>query len=46
MARRAETIAEFYGENEGLSERELAALNGLSRVWDCVKIRWTKAISG
>ena len=25
---------------EGLSERELALLNGIPRVWDCGKTRW------
>lgn len=29
---------------EGLTERELAELNGLVRVWDCGKIRYTKPI--
>lgn len=29
---------------EGLSERELAALNGLHRVWDAGKVRWVKAL--
>ena len=29
---------------EGLSERELAYLNGLGRVWDCGKIRYVKQL--
>lgn len=30
---------------EGLTERELAKLNGMSRIWDCGKIRWVKQIN-
>jgi len=30
---------------EGLSERELAALNGLNRIWDAGKTRWVKPVS-
>lgn len=29
---------------EGLSERELAALNGLTRIWDAGKVKWEKTI--
>ena len=30
---------------EGLSERELALLNGLERVWDCGKTRWVMDVN-
>ena len=29
---------------EGLSERELAKLNGLERIWDCGKTRWVMEV--
>lgn len=29
---------------DGLTERELAALNGLQRIWDAGKIRWVKEV--
>lgn len=29
---------------EGLSERELAHLNGIPRIWDCGKVKWSKTI--
>lgn len=29
---------------EGLSESELAKLNGLSRIWDAGKVRWVKSV--
>ena len=29
---------------EGLSERELAALNGLARIWDAGKTKWEKQL--
>ena len=30
---------------EGLSERELARLNGIPRIWDCGKTRWVMEVS-
>lgn len=30
---------------EGLTERELAKLNGLNRIWDAGKIKWVKTIN-
>ena len=30
---------------EGLTERELAELNGLNRIWDAGKIKWVKTIN-
>jgi hypothetical protein len=29
---------------EGLTEKELASLNGLSRIWDAGKVRWVKEL--
>lgn len=29
---------------EGLTERELAEINGLERVWDCGKTRWVMEV--
>ena len=29
---------------EGMSERELAAFNGLNRIWDCGSARWEKTL--